>query len=262
MKVNWIICLVVLVAGISAKAELMSIVEDDFNSYNNGSIVGQGGWESYVNGGDFIVQETTVFEGEKALYCSTPVDSVIGKQGPLRTDGRQAVYVRTENRDGWGFYQDGNAQVRISKDLWGSPGHGQYRSNISVSFKKDGHVAYQIDSGFVNFATYDDNMWTLVEMEWRSNDKTARYRVNSGIWTNWEPIIRSDLFTEFDYVGFDLNYGGSGGVFFDTLTIPEPSTITLLIIGVIASFTVLLKKMVLINILKIILTYFYEPSQN
>ena len=246
MKANLIICLVILVCSVnSATAELMPVVEDNFNTYANGSIVGQGNWESYVNGNTFVVQNTTVLEGAKALYSNASGDSVVGKKGTMLLDGRQVVYVRTENRDSWGFYLDGNAQVRISKDLWGSPGHGQYRSNISISFKKDGHVAYQTNSGFQDFATYDDNVWTLLEMEWRSSDKTARYRANSETWTNWEPIIRSDLFDGFDYVGFDFQYGDSGGVYFDTLglnPIPEPVTITLLITGLIASGLFLLRR--------------------
>lgn len=227
MKTEMVLCLLVLVCGVnSATADLMPIIEDDFNTYANGSIIGQGGWESYANGDSFVVQDVTVFEGAKALYNNSVGDNVIGKQGTLRADGRQAVYVRTENRDNWEEYQDGNVQIGMTKGLWN-------KIFLLATFKRDGHVAYyDISTGAMqNFATYDDNVWTLLEMEWRSSDKTARYRVNSEIWTDWKPIFHSASFVGVDYVGFDFAQpSGSGGVYFDTLT-PEPATIGLLALG-------------------------------
>lgn len=208
-------------------AEATAIVEDNFNSYTNGSVVGQGGWESYSCGSNFIVQGATVLEGVKALYNNSSQDSVIGKMGDLLVDGRQTVYVRTENRDDWNFSPSGNVQIRMTENLWSQ----QYGSFLFVSFYQDGSVGY---NGVV-FDTYNDNAWTLLEMEWRSSDATARCRVNNGTWTTWQSIITYDSFTGFDYVGFNFdNRGGSGGVYFDALganPIPEPATISLLSFG-------------------------------
>lgn len=192
------------------------IVEDTFNGYTNGSVVGQGGWESYVNGDNFVVQDTTRFEGSKALHVSASGDSVVTKKGTPRSDGKQAVWVRTENRSQWGFYPDGNAQFRVSKNSWA----GGTDIFAAVSFKSDGNVAYyDVVSGvYQNFAAYDDNEWTLVEIEWRSSDTRARYRVNEDTWTDWKPFSGIGPFTGFDYVGFDFYLpGGSGGAYFDTL---------------------------------------------
>ena len=85
-------------------AELEPIVKDKFNKYTKGSLVGQGGWESYVNGSNFIVQNNITFEGKKAIYNNSLADSVINKLGVPRANGRQAVYVRTKNRSNWGSY--------------------------------------------------------------------------------------------------------------------------------------------------------------
>lgn len=197
---------------------LLEIVEDNFNTYTDGSIIGQGGWASYKNGENFIIQGTNVFEGAKALYNNSLGDSVITKSGNSLSDGIQAVYVKTENRSDWGFYADGNAQVRISKGQWASGAPGL--AFAAVSFKSDGNVAYydQFNGVFQNFAIYNDNEWTLLEIEWRSSDKTARYRVNNGIWTNWYVFANSGSFTDFDNIGFDFTLpGGSGGVYFDNL---------------------------------------------
>lgn len=48
-----------------------TILCDNFNTYSDGSIVGQGGWENYVNGSNWLVQRGSTFEGGKALYNNT-----------------------------------------------------------------------------------------------------------------------------------------------------------------------------------------------
>lgn len=192
-----------------------SIVIDNFNTYTDGSLTGQGGWTS--NGQNFVVQGTIVFEGLKALYNNTVADSVITKSGNLLSDGKQAFYIRTKDRSSWGSYPNGNVQVRVLKGQWSG---SELRNFVAVSFKSDGNIAYyDWTSGiFQNFATYNDNEWILLKIEWRSSDKTARYRINSGTWTDWHAIAGSGTFTDFDSVGFDFNLpSGSGGVYFDNI---------------------------------------------
>ena len=192
-----------------------SIVEDGFNSYANGSLVGQGGWRNYINGHLFVVQDSVVFEGTKAVRRGDSFgDSGVGKQGTPRANGKQSVCFRTENRERWGFYSlDGNAGVRVSQGFNGT-------TFASVSLKREGHVAYYdpIRDVYTNFATYNDNEWTLLEIEWRTSDKKARYRVNSGAWTDWLIFRERDPFTSFDHVSFGFVLpSGSGGVYFDAL---------------------------------------------
>lgn len=199
-----------------------SLVQDGFDEYTNGPVVGQGNWVSYVNGQNFVVQDR-IFKGEKALYNNAHADSVVTKQAlnPL-SDGRQGVYVRTENRSNWGFYLDGNAQFRVSKGSWA----GGTDIFAAVTFKRDGNVAYYdvVNNVYRNFATYNDNEWTLLEIEWRSSDKKARYRVrsvNSEIVnetvTDWLTFSGASSFANFDNVGFDFLRGGSGGAYFEHL---------------------------------------------
>ena len=195
-------------------APLPSVVIDNFNGYTPGSIVGQGGWNDRVNGTNFIVQGAVVFEGSGAIYNNNQADSVVTKLGTPLSNGKQAVYVRTENRSEWGLYEDGNAQVRILKGSWDSA------SMAAVSFKSDGHAAYYDSAAddYINFASYNDGEWTLLEIEWRSSDKTARYRINSGAWTDRKAFRGGSSFADFDTVGFDfISPGGLGGVYFDNL---------------------------------------------
>lgn len=197
----------------------ISIVQDGFDTYTNGTLQGQGGWNSYVNGLNFVVVDTEAFGGTKAIYNQTKADSVITKTGSLLTDGKQAVYVKTASRTSWGIHSDGNAQVRVSKNPWASGVQGL--AFAAVSFKGDGNVAYydSVADKYKNFAIYGDGVWTLVEIEWRSSDKTARYRVNSGGWTDWYTFKNASTFSGFDNVGFDfdLGSGSGGGVYFDSL---------------------------------------------
>ncbi len=207
--------LIFTASSADAAKKLLPIIKDGFDTYVNGSVVGQDGWTNYTNGDNFIVQNTTAYKSKKALHNNSLGDSVVTKSGASLSDGEQTVYIRTENRSNWGLYQDGNAQVRLSQ--------GQsFQSSIftAVSFKSDGNVAYYdpISDSYKNFDTYNDNQWTKLTIEWRSSDKTARYQVNNGTWTNWQTFKNSASFTTFDNVGFDFDLpGGSGGVYFDAL---------------------------------------------
>ena len=71
---------------------------------------------------------------------------------------------------------------------------------------------------YINFATYNDDEWTLLEVEWRSSDTRARYRVNNGTWTDWYIFANTASFTGFDYVNFDFYLpSGSGEVYVDNI---------------------------------------------
>ena len=198
-------------------SQSIGIVQDGFDVYNKGTLQGQGEWNSYTNGSNFVVVDTEAFSGTKAIYNQTKTDSVITKTGSLLADGKQAVYVKTASRTNWGIHSDGNAQVRVSKNPWAS-GSAIF---AAVSFKSDGNVAYYdpVIDKYKNFATYDDGAWTLLEIEWRSSDKTARYRVNNGNWTDWHTFRNAYIFSGFDNVGlgFFLEGSSGGGIYFDSL---------------------------------------------
>ena len=198
-------------------SQSIRIVQDEFDVYNKGTLQGQGGWNSYTNGLNFVVVDTEAFSGTRAIYNQTKTDSVITKTGSLLADGKQAFYVKTSSRTSWVTHSDGNAQVRVSKNPWAS-GSAIF---AAVSFKSDGNVAYydHVIDKYKNFASYDDGVWTLLEIEWRSSDKTARYRVNNGNWTDWYTFRNASEFTGFDNIGFDfdLRDGLGGGVYFDSL---------------------------------------------
>lgn len=189
-----------------------SILTETFESYTPGILLGQNGWTGYANGDAFFVEN--VSRRNNAVHVSGLYDQIITKTGTSLADGRQTVMVKTENRAGWGNVPDGNVQVRISDAPWGA-GTARF---VAVTFKADGNVAYYDKQADVyqNFATYQDNRWTQLDIEWRSSDKTARYRVGRGTWTDWMSFPQSDTFTSFNNVGLEFYQpSGSGGVYFD-----------------------------------------------
>ncbi len=199
-------------------AQATAVVEENFNSYSDGVVVGQGGWYDRANGLPWVVEGSVVQEGAKAIYNNnTGADSVITKNngGNKLADGKQSFYIRTENRSAWNTRAT-NFQLGIFQGSWDGP------SRVTLGFEKDGHVNYVNGSNDarVNFDTYTDNAWNLVDIEWRSSDASARYRINSGAWTNWIPFTGGASFTGFDTVGFVTWYLGTGGVYVDSLSAP------------------------------------------
>lgn len=209
-----LVCAFALIAqpAVVGASTSQSIFKDNFN-YKLGPVLGQGGWVSYKNGNAYSVQSNQVFASKKALFISTDDDSVITKFGSKVSDGTQVIYARTQNRNEWGTYPDGNVQVRISKGSWSS-GTDVF---AAVSLKADGNVAYwdPASHSYQNFALYNDNQWIRVTMQWRSSDKTARYRIDKQPWTSWHRFNGADRFVDFDNIGMDTIRLGTGGAYFD-----------------------------------------------
>ncbi len=191
-----------------------AVLCDNFNSYSDGQIVGQG-WFDRENGVAWTIQSSIAQEGSKALsnFNSSGESIVTKNSGIPQADGRQSFYVRTENRSNWTDYHIPNFQFGMFQDSWDGP------SRVTVGFGKDGQVSY-VDAATdsrVNFAAYEDNTWNLIDIEWRSTDKAARFRLNSGGWTDWILFTGGAAFTGFDTIGIDGANLGTSGVYIDKL---------------------------------------------
>jgi len=146
---------------------MATIFEDNFNSYNDGDLNGQGSWSGNST---FKIQGTTVKEGTKAVYWDGSVaDATIHKTGTTVADGRITFYLRAgqTNKRGLVYIREGT-----DNKFW-------------VGFYDDGYIKYSGSSGDTNFGTYSANQWYEFEVEWRSSDKKFRLRVNGGTWTDW-----------------------------------------------------------------------------
>lgn len=195
------------------------VVRDNFNRYEEGKLLNQEHWENFLNGENFTVVNDKISKRGKSVFIKAAADSVITKKGVARADGKQVFYVKTKNRANWDLYENGNTQVRVSKGPWAFKEKEQGSPFAAVSFKSDGNVAYYepVEKVYKNFDSYNDNEWIRLEIEWRSSDKKAKYRVNCGSWTSWLDFAHNDSFIDFDHVGFDFISGGSGGAYFSGL---------------------------------------------
>lgn len=192
---------------------MASIFDDNFNSYYNGDLAGQGSWATYhPASANFDIQGTITKEGAKAVYNSTAADSVISKMGAARADGKTTVYFRTVTHASWGSSSRYSA-IRIGKGVFGAGGEF-----AAIYLFDDGYIKYYDGSAFQNVHTTDwnDDQWYYVQIEWRTSDNKARYNFNGGTWTGWDTFFGSAGFTDFDNVGLNLYMtGGSGGIYFD-----------------------------------------------
>ena len=177
---------------------MATIFEDNFNSYNNGDLNGQGNWAGAVQ---FDVQGDVVREGAKAIKCSATSGQnlLISKIGDLTPDGRITFYVRVSNTT-YNYYL---IMVRNSND-----------TAYAVSLKWQGTTLYAYTPDETPIKTgMEADKWYQIEMEWRHVDMKARYSIDGGDWTDW---LAREVNNDPGSVRM-VNYanGGSIDVYFD-----------------------------------------------
>lgn len=144
---------------------MANIFEDNFNSYNNGDLNGQGSWDGNVA---YDVQETIVKEGTKAVkFIGSGSSEYIKKYGTQLAAGTIGCYIRTSAT---------NASWRIN--LWEDVVQADF-----IYFSGGNILSYKC--GTLK-TSYSVDTWYWVEWEWRTSpDKKVRARLDDGAWTNW-----------------------------------------------------------------------------
>lgn len=149
---------------------MATLLKDNFNSYDDNPLDGQGSWVSDEN---FDIQAATVYEGAKAVKIKAGATS--GNQAYKLatgvTTGSQSFAFRSAGTDS-------NLKIEL---LGNAAGVGVY-----VIITTTGKIQYYT-TGFStgDIQNYSANTWYVVDVEWRVSDKKARYRVNAGDWTDW-----------------------------------------------------------------------------
>jgi len=144
-----------------------TIFEDNFNSYTDGDLNGQGGWSGNAV---FDIQGTTVYEGAKAVYeDGSAIDATISKTGTSTNDGRVTFYIRPAQTN-----------ARFEFQLY----EGTTRC-VRLYFGDDGNIYIYGNGGWQSIKSYSANTWYDCEIEWESTNHTVRARINEGTWTNW-----------------------------------------------------------------------------
>ena len=171
----------VVFLGFTGICSAATIFTDNFNGYANGSIGGQGGWTG--SGGFTTISQEAVFEGTGAvkIYEPFPGAHSIEKSGVSRNDGRITLYVQahiggTTHPAFEIRLKEGNITI-ISVKATSGFGSSYYDADIG------GYSAFGIGIG--------SDTWHAVQIEWRSSDHKARYRIDDGAFTDWHGGLAS-----------------------------------------------------------------------
>lgn len=143
---------------------------DDFNSYIDGNLNGQGSWSGST---DFQIQGITVFEGAKAVYVkSLGTDQILKIGNPIDT-GTLAFYWRIVAGASNGLYvRESVGDNPVFQILADKEGTGQYRIRAA-------------DNSYTSIGAINVNSWDLIELDWTGNPTyTYKGRVNGGAWSN------------------------------------------------------------------------------
>lgn len=171
----------------------LGLLIESFETYNLGMLLGNEGWTDYQSGRDYNVVSTSTPYGSKAILANDCSDSVISIGVTSASDGIQSFGFHPGNKAG-------EFQFRLSQ------GQGFVSNTFATVSIKDNKASYYspVGGSYYDFANLGDG-WQQLDLEWRSSDSSARYRLNANPWTGWYPFnVSTDApFTHFDDIGFD-----------------------------------------------------------
>lgn len=144
-----------------------TIFTDDFNSYNNGNLNGQGNWSG---SSIYQIQGNLVKEGLKAVKIESEVGGNIIKTGNSLTNGSIVVYVR---------------KADLNSETWFEIFSTNNEPPAIVDFSPNGWIIC-IGGGNLNLKQYNLNQWYGVKIEWRSEDHKIRCSSEDNIFTAWQ----------------------------------------------------------------------------
>lgn len=153
---------------------MATLFTDDFNSYNDGDLNGQGDW---VGNASFDVQAVTVFEGAKAVSQQLAGVSVY-KDASGIADGKVTVYMQLASSPGVGT-QFGLLDTSNNWRITLGVGVGGAFTTLSYF---DGASWITIGSA----GDFTADTWHSIEIEFESAGHTARYTLDGGTPTDWD----------------------------------------------------------------------------
>jgi len=174
---------------------MATIFTDDFNSYNDGDLNGQGSWSGDTS---FDVQTSVVFEGAKAISCASTSLVNILKTGTAQTAGVFYCYVRrTASNNGRSFVvlMEGTTIIDY------------YDINASAQVKSgDGTV----------LGSYSADTWFPLAIEWKSSPThQVRFLKPDLTWGNWTSPSDSDWTTAPDGIRLQVYTQTTSTSYFD-----------------------------------------------
>ena len=159
-------------------------LNDNFDSYNDGDLNGQGGWSGPAN---YDVQGVTTYGGTtKAVHTiASGGTTVIEKSVTKVVDGSQIAF-HNPHTDFAGkgtfiqFYEGADFISNVGFDA----------GNIYLYWDDSGRQSDKIGE-------YDLYTWYKVEVEWNATANQVRARIDDGTWSDWKS---SDAFGGIDTI--------------------------------------------------------------
>jgi hypothetical protein len=144
---------------------------DDFNSYNDGDLNGQGDW---FGSADFDVQGITKYEGNKAIL-TTGDSTWIEATTTAQTSGIIGLYARQS----------------VLTDYLQLYLYDNVSAIAGIQFDEAGRLRARNTTWFTLIDPYKVDTWYWIEMEWRDTDGQARFRATEagdtpGAWSDWK----------------------------------------------------------------------------
>lgn len=180
-----------------------TIFTDNFDSYSDGNLNGQGGWISNSSDQFFTVESSTVQEGGKAIASVNsfqPFGISVHKSGSLVSTGRIQFYFKSDENAPYGLFRLTEGDL-IKIQIKFFPGFVYYTTSSN-------------ENGELGVAT--SNTWHLVTIEWRDIDKKVRYNLDGGVFTPYISPM-SPWESGVDGVTLYRDVGGPAQIYFDNI---------------------------------------------
>lgn len=156
---------------------MATVLTDNFNSYNDADLAGQGSWATDGGTiGDWDVQGTVVREGAKAVIHEDTDTARYYKAGTNQDDGKQTCYFRRSQNSAGAIF------MALSEGAFGT-------QRIIMRVGDDGNIAYHDGAVYQTIQAYSADTWYAITVEWRSSDHNARYSINGGTYTAWDTVF-------------------------------------------------------------------------
>ena len=172
---------------------------DNFDSYSNGSLNGQGSWSGSTGP---QVQGTVVQAGSKAILVNGNFNPGVKKSFTAAATGSQVFYMREDSTSSKGF----------AFHIYGDSGATLLCQFVFV----DGNITLYTNGTSATLVTgFTINTWYKGEIEWDGPGDLLRARVNDGAWSSW---YATPAFTNADTIELSSYGGFTANGYYDSLS--------------------------------------------
>ena len=179
------------VSNIRLYAEDQHSLTDNFDSYNDGDLNGQGSWSGNAT---FDIQGTTKYEGDKAVTAVVSNDWIdISKSFTSEVAGVQSAKIRCNAQP-----TGSSGAIRIHQGA-GAEVANVYFAGDRIQIDRSGGNDYILQP-------YSADTWYEIEIEWdagrgANGEVRARARIAEGTWGSWSTwATGSNNFTAIDKI--------------------------------------------------------------